>query len=437
MGSLRDVLVPDIGDFKNIPVIEILVKPGDTVKAEDSLITLESDKATMEVPAPFAGVVKELKIKAGDKVSEGAAILSLEISEGAATAPAAAPATPQKPASAPAPVAPTPALPAATAAVPTPQAAMSAPINEEGFSRAHASPSVRRFARELGVDLGRVRGSGPKERILKEDVAGFVKTALAQPAAGTGGAAGLSLGLPAWPQVDFAKFGPVENLALSRIKKISGPALHRNWVSIPHVTQNDEADITELEAFRKSMADEAQKLGVKLTPLAFIMKAVVAALKNHPEFNASLAPAGDALILKRYYHIGVAVDTPGGLVVPVVRNVDQKGVLQLARELAETSAKARDGKLGPADMQGGSFSISSLGGIGGTHFTPIINAPEIAILGVSKSSMKPVWKDSQFLPRLMMPLSLSYDHRAVDGAQGARFITNLTTILSDIRRVLL
>jgi pyruvate dehydrogenase E2 component (dihydrolipoamide acetyltransferase) len=436
MGSLRDILVPDIGDFKNIPVIEVLVKPGDTVKAEDSLITLESDKATMEVPAPFAGVVKELKIKPGDKVSEGAAILSLEISEGAAV-PAPAAVAAQKPASAPAP-APAVQTPAPAAmSASTPQDSAPAAINEEGFSRAHASPSVRRFARELGVDLGRVKGSGPKERILKEDIAGFVKTALAQPSGGSGGGAGLSLGLPAWPQVDFAKFGPVENLALSRIKRISGPVLHRNWVSIPHVTQNDEADITELEAFRKSMADEAQKQGIKLTPLAFIMKAVVAALKNHAEFNSSLAPAGDALILKRYYHIGVAVDTPGGLVVPVVRNVDQKGVLQLARELAEISAKARDGKLGPAEMQGGTFSISSLGGIGGTHFTPIINAPEIAILGVSKSSMKPVWKDGQFVPRLMMPLSLSYDHRAVDGAQGARFITNLSATLSDIRRVLL
>ena len=439
MGSLRDVLVPDIGDFKNIPVIEVLVKPGDSVKAEDSLITLESDKATMEVPAPFAGVVKELKIKPGDKVSEGAAILSIEISEGAAPAASPAPAAPQKPATAPspAPVAQAPAPAAAPAPAPVSQAAAPAPINEEGFSLAHASPSVRRFARELGVDLGRVKGSGPKERILKEDISGFVKAALAQPSGGSGGATGLSLGLPAWPQVDFAKFGPVETQALSRIKKISGPFLHRNWVSIPHVTQNDEADITELEAFRKGMADEAQKQGVKLTPLVFIMKAVVSALKNHPEFNSSLAPAGDALILKRYYHVGVAVDTPGGLVVPVVRDVDQKGVLQLARELAEISARARDGKLGPAEMQGGTFSISSLGGIGGTHFTPIINAPEVAILGVSKSSMKPVWKDGQFVPRLMMPLSLSYDHRAVDGAQGARFITNLTANLSDIRRVLL
>lgn len=438
MGSLRDVLVPDIGDFKNIPVIEVLVKPGDTVKPEDALISLESDKATMEVPAPFGGVVKEMKIKLGDKVSEGTAILSIEVGEAvapAAEAPRAAPAT------APAPKA-AEAGPAATKApAPAPHAAPAAPaagapIHEEGFSRAHASPSVRRFARELGVDLGRLKGSGPKERILKDDVTNFVKSALAQPGGG-GGGSGLALGLPAWPQVDFAKFGPVESQPLSRIKKISGPFLHRNWVSIPHVTQNDEADITEMEAFRKGMADEAQKQGVKLTPLALVMKAVVAALKHHPEFNASMAPAGDALILKRYYHIGVAVDTPGGLVVPVIRDVDQKGVFQLAKELAEISAKARDGKLGPAEMQGGTFSISSLGGIGGTHFTPIINAPEVAILGVSKAAMKPVWKDNQFVPRLMLPLSLSYDHRAVDGAQGARFITELTATLSDIRRVLL
>ena len=439
MGSLRDVLVPDIGDFKNIPVIEVLVKPGDSVKAEDSLITLESDKATMEVPAPFSGVVKELKLKPGDKVSQGATILSIEISEGAPAAAAPAPAAPKAPAPAPAapaaPVAAAAPTPAPQPAAPAPAPMASAPIDEASFSRAHASPSVRRFARELGVDLGRVKATGPKDRILKDDVAGFVKSALAQPA--SGGGSGVALGLPAWPQVDFAKFGPVENVALSRIKKISGPFLHRNWVSIPHVTQNDEADVTELEAFRKSMADEAQKQGVKLTPLVFIMKAVVAALKNHPEFNSSLSPAGDALILKRYYHIGVAVDTPGGLVVPVVRDVDQKGVLQLAKELGEISARARDGKLGPAEMQGGTFSISSLGGIGGTHFTPIINAPEVAILGVSKSAMKPVWKDGQFAPRLIMPLSLSYDHRAVDGAQGARFITNLTAVLSDLRRTLL
>jgi len=440
MGSLRDVLVPDIGDFKNIPVIEVLVKPGDTIKAEDALISLESDKATMEVPAPFAGVVKEMKIKLGDKVSEGTAILSLEVSESAPAPAAAAPQRPAAPAPAPAPPAQT-AAPAAKPApapvsAPTPQSA-AGPIDESGFSKAHASPSVRRFARELGVDLARIKGSGPKERILKEDIAGFVKNALAQPAGASGGGAGLALGLPAWPQVDFAKFGAVETQPMSRIKKLSGPALHRNWVHIPHVTQNDEADITELEGFRKSMADDAQKQGVKLTPLALIMKAVEAALKIHPEFNSSIAPSGDALILKRYYHIGVAVDTPGGLVVPVIRNVDQKGVLQLAKELGEVSAKARDGKLGPADMQGGTFSISSLGGIGGTHFTPIINAPEVAILGVSKSTIKAVWKDGQFVPRLMLPLSLSYDHRAVDGAQGARFITHLNSVLSDIRRVLL
>lgn len=441
MGSLKDVFVPDIGDFKNIPVIEVLVKPGDTVKAEDALITLESDKATMEVPAPFAGIVKEMKVKPGDKVSEGAAILSLEIGEGAgAPAPAAAApaaAAPQRSEpqnSEPVAAAPKPSPAPAPAA---PQAATAGPVDEAGFANAHASPSVRRFARELGVDLGRVKGSGPKQRVLKEDIESYVKAALAQPAAAAGGGAGLALGLPAWPQVDFARFGPVETQTLSRIKKISGPALHRNWVHIPHVTQNDEADITELEAFRKSMADEAQKQGVKLTPLALIMKAVVAALKSHPEFNASMAPAGDALILKRYYHIGVAVDTPGGLMVPVIRDVDQKGVLQLAKELGEISAKARDGKLGPVEMQGGTFSISSLGGIGGTHFTPIINAPEIAILGVSRSTLKPVWKDGQFVPRLMLPLSLSYDHRAVDGAQGARFITNLNANLSDIRRVLL
>ena len=441
MGSLKDVLVPDIGDFKNIPVIEVLVKPGDTVKAEDALITLESDKATMEVPAPFAGVVKEMKVKPGDKVSEGAAILSLEIGEGT-SAPAPAAAAPAAPT--PEPAAPQPSEPKAATPKPAPApapaappAAAAGPVDEAGFANAHASPSVRRFARELGVDLGRVKGSGPKQRVLKEDIENYVKAALAQPAGAAGGGAGLALGLPAWPQVDFAKFGPIETQTLSRIKKISGPALHRNWVHIPHVTQNDEADITELEAFRKGMADEAQKQGVKLTPLALIMKAVVAALKNHPEFNASMAPSGDALILKRYYHIGVAVDTPGGLMVPVIRDVDQKGVLQLAKELGEISAKARDGKLGPAEMQGGTFSVSSLGGIGGTHFTPIINAPEIAILGVSRSTLKPVWKDGQFVPRLMLPLSLSYDHRAVDGAQGARFITNLNANLSDIRRVLL
>jgi pyruvate dehydrogenase E2 component (dihydrolipoamide acetyltransferase) len=310
--------------------------------------------------------------------------------------------------------------------------------DQSGSAPAHASPGVRRFARELGVDLGEVKGSGPKNRILKEDVQAFVKDVIRDggaPAVSSG--AGLALGLPAWPVVDFAKFGPVEKQAMSRIKRISGPALHRNWVHVPHVTQTDETDVTELEAFRKSMAKEAEKQKVKLTPLVFIMKALVAALKQHPEFNSSLAPEGDALIIKRYYHIGVAVDTPGGLMVPVVRDVDQKGVMQLAGELGTLSAKARDGKLSPADMQGGTFSISSLGGIGGGHFTPIVNVPEVAILGVSRSVMKPVWDGTAFQPRLMMPLSLSYDHRVVDGAQGARFITYLSAVISDMRRALL
>jgi len=442
MASLKDVLVPDIGDFKDVPVIEVLVKPGDTVNPEDSLITLESDKATMEVPAPFGGTIKEMKVKVGDKVAEGATILTLEASEGA---PAAAGQDKPSPAPAAAPVADTPAPPVAepappAASAPPPAAAPATPaaIDERAFVAAHASPGVRRFARELGVDLGKVNGSGPKSRILKEDIEKFVKGVMTSGGASTGASgAGLALGLPAWPVVDFAKFGPVETQKMSRIKKISGPALHRNWVHIPHITQNDEADVTELEAFRKSMAKEAEKAQVKLTPLVFIMKAVVAALKKHPEFNSSLAPEGDALIIKGYYNIGVAVDTPGGLVVPVVRDVDQKGVMQLAAELGTLSSKARDSKLGPKDMQGGTFSISSLGGIGGGHFTPIVNAPEVAILGVSRSVMKPVWDGKNFEPRLMLPLSLSYDHRVIDGAEGARFITYLNAVLSDIRRVLL
>ena len=295
---------------------------------------------------------------------------------------------------------------------------------------------MRRFARELGVDLGKVKGTGPKERILKDDIQGFVKQALSRPAAAPAGG-GLGFALPAMPVVDFAKFGPVETKPLSRIQKISGAFLHRNWVSIPHITQQDEADITELEAFRKALSDEAQKQGVRLTPLAFMIKACVAALQRFPTFNASLSPDGESLILKRYYHIGVAVDTPNGLVVPVLRDADKKGVLALAKELGEVSARMRDGKIAPADMQGGTFSISSLGGIGGTHFTPIINAPEVAILGVSRSSMKPVWKDGQFVPRLILPLSLSYDHRVIDGAEGARFITYLNSVLADIRRLVL
>ena len=444
LGAIKEVLVPDIGDFKDVPVIEVLVKAGDSVKAEDSLVTLESDKATMEVPAPFAGVVKELKIKVGDKVSQGMAILTVEAADGApaaakpaanTSAPAAAPAaSTSTPSAAPAPTAAPAAAPVAAAPAPAAGTALSS-VDEAGFVHAHASPSVRRFARELGVDLGKVKGSGPKSRVLKEDVQAYVKTTLAQPAAATGGGTGLNV-LP-MPVVDFAKFGPIEAKPRSRIKKISGSNLHRNWVSIPHVTQNDEADVTELEAFRKQMSDEQQKQGIRVTMLAFLIKAAVAALKQYPQFNASLSADGENLVLKQYYHIGVAVDTPNGLVVPVIRDSDKKGVLQLAKELGEVSAKARDGKLSPTDMQGGSFSISSLGGIGGSNFTPIINAPEVAILGVARSVLKPVWKDGAFVPRLMLPLSLSYDHRVIDGAEGARFITYLSGILSDIRRVLL
>jgi pyruvate dehydrogenase E2 component (dihydrolipoamide acetyltransferase) len=393
------------------------------------------------VPAPFSGVVKDMKVKVGDKVSEGVLILTLEAQDGTSSQPSAKPATaPAAPVSAaPAP----PSVPAQPQPQPAPSAIPSAPaagaaalaaVDEVGFAHTHASPGVRRFARELGVDLTKVKGSGPKGRILKEDVQGYVKGSLARPAPATAGG-GLSV-LPL-PAIDFSKFGPTEVKPLSRIKKISGANLHRNWVTIPHVTQNDEADITELEAFRKHMSDEVQKQGIRVTLLAFLIKAAVAALKRYPQFNASLSSDGESLVLKQYFNIGVAVDTPNGLVVPVIRDSDKKGVMQLAKELGEVSAKARDGKLSPTDMQGGCFSISSLGGIGGLNFTPIINAPEVAILGVSRSVMKPVWKDGQFVPRLMLPLSLSYDHRVVDGAEGARFITYLNSLLSDIRRLVL
>jgi len=434
---MKDVLVPDIGDFKDVEVIEILVKPGDTVAKEQSLVSLESDKASMEIPSPEAGVVKELKIKVGDKVSQGSVILALETS-GAAPAVAETVPNPKvpdtKPPEAKPPEAkPTPAVVARVEPVPLePKDAVTA--------LPHASPSIRKFARELGVELTRVQASGPKGRIQKEDVQAFVKGALAgkaasAPAAGKGGA--LPFNLPAWPDVDFAKFGPIESKPLSRIQKLSGPYLHRNWVSIPHVTQCDDADITDLEAFRKSQTVETEKQGFKLTMLAFMIKACVTALRQFPQFNASLDKSGENLIVKKYYHIGVAVDTPGGLVVPVVRDADRKGVFDLARELAEVSKLAKDGKLKAGDMQGGTFSISSLGGIGGTYFTPIINAPELAILGVSRSAMKPVWNGKEFVPRLILPLSLSYDHRVIDGALAARFTTELTKILSDIRRTLL
>ena len=440
MANLKDVLVPDIGDFKDIPVIEVLVKPGDKVSAEESLITLESDKATMEVPAPFDGVVKEMKIKVGDSVSEGTAILTIEaLGDEASAAPekkaAEAAAEKSPPKLVEEKISPTP--PPAPKAPSAPAPSVSKPINEENFSAAHASPGVRRFARELGVDLGSVKGSGPKGRILREDVQSFVKSVMQTGGTAAASGSGLGFNLPAWPVIDFEKFGPTEKQALSRIKKISGPALHRNWITIPHITQHDEVDITDLETFRKSLSKDAEKAGLKITPLALIMKAVVAALKRHPEFNSSLAPEGDSLIIKRYFHIGVAVDTPGGLVVPVIRDADKKGIMEIAEELGKVSAKARDGKLGPADMSGGTFSISSLGGIGGGQFTPIVNAPEVAILGVSRSTMKPVWNGKDFEPRLMLPLSLSYDHRVIDGAEGARFITYLNQVMSDIRRVLL
>jgi pyruvate dehydrogenase E2 component (dihydrolipoamide acetyltransferase) len=447
MSSITEIKVPDIGDFKEVDVIEILVKPGDTVAKEASLITVESDKATMEIPSPAAGVVKELKVKLGDKVAEGSMILLLESNED--TAGSAQPVT--KAAEVPAPAASTPSEPSVPAAKPAavpiqkPAPVPLEPVAEVPAFKPHASPSVRKFARELGVDLAGVRGSGPKGRITQEDVQGFVKGVMTQAPAAQIAAApsgGVPFNLPDWPQVDFAKFGPVETKPLSRIKKLSGANLHRNWISIPHVTQFDEADITELEAFRKESGAASEKQGFKLTMLAFLIKACVTALRQYPEFNASLDSGGENLVLKKYFHIGVAVDTPDGLVVPVIRDADRKGVYDLARELAEVSKLARDKKLKPGDMQGGTFSISSLGGIGGTAFTPIINAPEVAILGVSRSAMRPVWvaakgEAGQFVPRLMLPLSLSYDHRVIDGASAARFTSSLASVLSDIRRSLL
>ncbi|HZM36749.1 MAG TPA: dihydrolipoyllysine-residue acetyltransferase [Burkholderiales bacterium] len=433
-GQSQTVSVPDIGDFKEVEVIEVLVKPGDSVTKEQSLITLESDKATMEIPSPAAGVVKELKVKVGDKVSKDSPILLL--TGGDARAQAA-------PVPTPAPRKAEPKAARAEAAVPPPVTdPTTRPVprepREETATKPHASPSVRKFARELGVDLRGVQGSGPKGRIVHSDVQGFVKQALSKapmPAAKGGGA--LPFELPAWPEVDFAKFGPVEKVPLSRIQKLSGPYLHRNWISIPHVTQFDEADITDLEAFRKSQTTETEKKGFKLTMLAFMIKACVTALKAFPQFNASLERGGEGVVIKKYYHIGVAVDTPEGLVVPVVRDADRKGVFDLAKELGEISKMARDKKLKAGDLQGGTFSISSLGGIGGTYFTPIINAPEVAILGVSRSVMKPVWTNGEFKARLILPLSLSYDHRVIDGATAARFTTYLVSVLSDIRKSLL
>ena len=434
-----EVLVPDIGDFKEVAVIEVFVKPGDSVKVEQSLITVESDKASMEIPSSHAGVISELRVKVGDKVKEGSLIALLQGAAGAPAASAPAPA----PAAAAASTAAAPAA-VAPAAASAPAAAMPAhdPTAPKG-ALPHASPSVRRFARELGVPLNEVTGSGPKGRITQDDVQGFVKrvmagslaTAAQKSAAPAGEGGGSFPGLLAWPKVDFAKFGPVERKELSRIQKISGANLHRNWVLIPHVTNHDEADITELEAFRVATNKENEKAGIKITMLAFMIKASVAALKKFPQFNASMD--GDQIVMKNYFHIGFAADTPNGLVVPVIRDADKKGIFQISAEMGELAKKARDGKLGPADMSGGCFSISSLGGIGGRYFTPIINAPEVSIMGVCKSSMEPRWDGKQFVPRLILPLSLSWDHRVIDGAAAARFNVYFASLLADFRRIVL
>src|SRR5690242_5545529 len=408
-----------------------MVKAGDKITKEQGLITLETDKAAMDVPAPFAGTVKSVAVKKGDKVSEGSLVLTLDaVEESAAAKPASAPAQ------APAPAKPAP-QPALAQQAPAPQVQRQAsasaslpPINEAGFGKAHAGPSVRKFARELGVDLSRVKGSGRKERITEDDVKAFVKAVMQGGGAGGGG-------LPKVPEVDFARFGQVEVKPLSRIKRISGPRLQAAWVNVPHVTQHDEADITDLEKLRQELKSDAEKIGAKLTPLAFLVKASVAALKEYPDFNSSLDPSGQNQVYKKYFHVGFAADTPNGLVVPVIRDADKKNVFEIAKELGELAAKARDGKLKADEMQGGCFSISSLGGIGGTAFTPIVNAPEVAILGVSRSAMKPVWDGKAFQPRLMLPLSLSYDHRVIDGAAAARFTTFLSKILSEARGLVL
>jgi pyruvate dehydrogenase E2 component (dihydrolipoamide acetyltransferase) len=438
-----ELRVPDIGDFKDVAVIEVLVKPGDTVKAEQSLITVESDKASMEIPASQGGVIRELTVKLGDKVNQGTLVAIIDAAGDAPVASAAAPAPATAPAAAPA------SGRAASASAPAAAVAVAAPHDPTAAKGAlpHASPSVRRFARELGVPLGEVKGSGPKGRITHEDVQGFVKGVMAgstqteaqkakAPAGGAAAASGGAFpGLLPWPQVDFAKFGEVQRKDLSRIKKISGANLHRNWVVIPHVTNHDDADITDLEDFRVQLNKENEKSGIKVTMLAFMIKAAVAALKKFPEFNASLD--GEQLVLKKYFHIGFAADTPNGLVVPVIKDADNKGVLQISQEMSDLAKKARDGKLGPADMSGGCFSISSLGGIGGRYFTPIINAPEVAIMGVCRSSTEPRWDGKAFQPRLILPLSLSWDHRVIDGAAAARFNAYFASVLADFRRVML
>jgi pyruvate dehydrogenase E2 component (dihydrolipoamide acetyltransferase) len=433
-----EVRVPDIGDFKDVPIIEILVAPGDRVEADTSLMTLESDKASMEVPAPFAGVVQSIEVKIGDKVSQGDLIVLLTASGTGNAVKRQLPDTLSAVALGPRTPKPVDAPPAPPVKAPLPAPVSEVKAGELG--KVHASPSIRRFARELGVDLTRVaQGSGPKGRILKEDVQAFVKQIMSgtfKPEGAPGLPAG-AMGIPPIPPVDFAKFGEIEVQPLSRIKKLSGANLHRAWLNVPHVTHHDEADITEVEAFRKSLAKEAEQRGVRVTMLSFLLKACAVALKVHPHFNASLDATGENLVLKKYCHIGVAVDTPDGLVVPVIRDVDKKSLFELSADMGELSAKARNKKLGPGEMQGASFTISSLGGIGGVAFTPIVNAPEVAILGVTRSQMKPLWNGKEFTPRLMLPLSLSYDHRVIDGAQAARLTVTLTGLMSDIRRLLL
>lgn len=446
--SVIDIVVPDIGDFSDVEVIEVLVNAGDEVTAEQSLITVESDKASMEIPSAEAGRIVSLTVKIGDKVSKGSVLGQMETGAGGGAAAAPAPAAESAPAPAPAAQpaaasAPQPAAVAAPAAASPRGPAVPAEMADGKLkSLPHASPSVRLFARELGVDLTLVKGTGAKDRIVLEDVKAFVKQAMSGGGASAGAAAasgdgGAALGLIPWPKVDFEKFGPIEKKPLSRIKKISGANLHRNWVMIPHVTNHEDADITDLEAFRVKLNAENAKSGIKVTMLAFLVKACVAALKKFPEFNASLD--GDAIVYKNYYHIGFAADTPNGLVVPVIKDADKKGIFEIAAEMGELAKKAREGKLGPADMQGGTFSISSLGGIGGTYFTPIINAPEVSILGVCRSAQRPVWDEKQgaFVPRLILPLSLSWDHRVIDGAAAARFAAYLAQVLADFRRVML
>jgi pyruvate dehydrogenase E2 component (dihydrolipoamide acetyltransferase) len=459
-----ELIVPDLGGFSDIPVIEVLVTPGESVAKDAPLVTLESDKATMEVPASAAGTIRDVRVKVGDKVSQGSVLATVDAADGVVPDSAAPDSvTPDSVTLSPSkgenPTPPPAAAIAAPAPAPEPapevraeapavnrRAETAAPAAAAAPSGApvHASPAIRRFARELGADLARVHGSGPNGRITRDDVAVFVKSALASPSAANGAAAsaagGIGLGLPPWPSVDFAKFGPIERVALTRIQKLSGPALARNWVMIPHVTQNEDADVTELEAFRKQINAERKDVtpgrdSVKLTMLAFLMKAAVAALKRFPQFNASLD--GDELVLKRYYHLGFAADTPNGLVVPVIRDVDRKGAVDIARETSELAAKARDGKLALGDISGSTFTISSLGSIGGTTFTPIINAPEVAILGACRAEMRPVWDGASFVPRLIQPLSLSYDHRVIDGANAARFCVELKNALADLRRTLL